>query len=224
MKKNTLKKITLILSILLILAMSTVVSINCYVKNSSAKNIVSTQEFDNLNNYDCIVVLGCGVQANGKPSAMLSDRLKRATELYKLGVAPKILMSGDHGREGYDEVNTMKDYALSHGVSEEDIFLDHAGFSTYETMYRAKEIFGAEKIIVITQQYHLYRALYIADKLGLEAIGVNSDYRIYAGQKYRDAREIAARCKDFVTCIIKPEPTFLGETIPVSGDGRKSWD
>lgn len=224
MKKNTLKKITLTLSILLILAMSTVFLINCYVKNSSAKNIVSTQELDNLNNYDCIVVLGCGVQADGKPSAMLSDRLKRATELYKLGVAPKILMSGDHGREGYDEVNTMKDYALSHGVSEEDIFLDHAGFSTYETMYRAKEIFGAEKIIVVTQQYHLYRALYIADKLGLEAVGVNSDYRIYAGQKYRDAREIAARCKDFVTCIIKPEPTFLGETIPVSGDGRKSWD
>lgn len=224
MKKNTLKKITLTLSILLILAMSTVFLINCYVKNSSAKNIVSTQEIDNLNNYDCIVVLGCGVQADGKPSAMLSDRLKRATELYKLGVAPKILMSGDHGREGYDEVNTMKDYALSHGVSEEDIFLDHAGFSTYETMYRAKEIFGAEKIIVVTQQYHLYRALYIADKLGLEAVGVNSDYRIYAGQKYRDAREIAARCKDFVTCIIKPEPTFLGETIPVSGDGRKSWD
>ena len=113
----------------------------------------------------------------------------------------------------------MKDYTIKNGIKSEDIFMDHAGFSTYESIYRAKEIFKAKKIVIVTQKYHLYRALYIANKLGLEAYGVNSDPRRYSGASYRELREVLARNKDFFKCIIKPKPTYLGEVIPVSGNG-----
>ena len=133
-------------------------------------------------------------------------------------------MSGDNGQEGYDEVNVMKDYAIEKGIPSEDIFMDHAGFSTYESIYRAKEIFQVKKAIIITQKYHLYRALYIANKLDLDVIGVGADPRTYSGQIFREAREILARNKDFVQVIFKIKPTYLGETIPVSGDGNITND
>ena len=114
----------------------------------------------------------------------------------------------------------MKAVALENGVPSEDVFMDHAGFSTYESMYRAKEIFGADKIIIVTQSYHLYRALYIARSLGIEAYGVASDQHTYRGQLIRDAREAAARAKDLVYTVAKPLPTYLGEPISLSGDGN----
>ena len=113
----------------------------------------------------------------------------------------------------------MKQYAIDAGIPSADIFKDHAGFSTYETVYRAKEIFDAQRVIIVTQAYHLYRALYIAEKMGLEAYGVASDYHTYVGQSMREGREILARCKDFAISVWKPEPTFLGDVIPVSGSG-----
>jgi vancomycin permeability regulator SanA len=118
----------------------------------------------------------------------------------------------------------MKQYAIENGVPSEHVFMDHAGFSTYETVYRAKEIFEADKVIIITQEYHLYRALYIADKLGLEAYGVSADLNKYAGQSMRDFREVLARCKDWAMCIFKPEPTYLGDSIPVNGKGDVTND
>ena len=133
-------------------------------------------------------------------------------------------MSGDHGREHYNEVGAMKNYALERSVPSENVFMDHAGFSTYETMYRAKEIFKAKKVVIVTQEYHLYRALYIARQLGLEAYGVAADVRTYGGQSMRDAREVLARCKDFALCLFKPEPTYLGDPIPVSGNGDVTND
>ena len=128
-------------------------------------------------------------------------------------------MSGDHGRTDYNEVETMKQYAIDEGIDSENIFMDHAGFSTYESIYRAKEVFGVKKMVIITQEYHLYRALYIAEKLGIEAYGVASDYHIHAGQSMRDLREVLARAKDFVTTIVKPEPTYLGDFIDIHGNG-----
>ncbi len=124
----------------------------------------------------------------------------------------------------YDEVNAMKQYAVENGVSSVHVFMDHAGFSTYETVYRAREVFEADKVIIITQEYHLYRALYIADKLGLEAYGVSADLNKYAGQSMRDFREVLARCKDWAMCILKPEPTYLGDSIPVNGNGDVTND
>ena len=201
------------------LGVSIVLGLNAYVKNVGGDNIITPEKAVNLEDVDCIIVLGCLVKDNGNPSDMLSDRLERGIDLYKNGAAPKIIMSGDHGKTDYDEVNEMKQIAIDAGIPSSDVFMDHAGFSTYESIYRAKEIFEADKIIIVTQEYHLYRALYIAEKLGIEAYGVNADYHTYRGQVNRDVREVLARCKDFVTVIIKPEPTYLGETIPVSGDG-----
>ena len=155
---------------------------------------------------------------------MLNDRLLVGIELYKNDASEKILMSGDHGREEYDEVNVMKQFAIDKGVTSEDVFMDHAGFSTYESMYRAINIFKAKKVIIVTQGYHLYRALYIAKNLGLEAYGVNSDLRNYEGQTYLNRREVLARNKDFFSVIFKPEPTYLGEEIPVSGNGDLTND
>lgn len=220
MKKKRLLIITLIVLICLaVIGAATVLGVNDYVKKIGRNNIITPEEAAELNDADCIVVLGCQVKGNGKPSDMLADRLKRGIELYEQGSAPKIIMSGDHGRTEYDEVNTMKQVAIESGVPSSDIFMDHAGFSTYESLYRAKEIFEADKLIIVTQEYHLYRALYIAEQLGIEAYGVNSDYHTYWGQSNREAREILARCKDFVKTIFKPEPTYLGETIPVRGNG-----
>ena len=195
-----------------------VLGINLYVRLSAKKQIIKEDEYKELSDVDCIIILGAGIWGD-KPSPMLEDRLLEGIKLYKNNVSNKIIMSGDHGREEYDEVNTMKNYAIENGVLSEDIFMDHAGFSTYESIYRAKEIFKAKKIVIVTQKYHLYRALYIANKLGIEAYGVGSDPRQYVGATYREIREILARDKDFVKCIFKLKPTYLGETIPVSGNG-----
>ena len=225
-RRKTLKillKIFIVLVILGIIGICTALGISGYVKSSASDRIISPEAAAELRDIDCIIVLGCRV--NGEtPSPMLSDRLKRGVELYKSGAAPKLLMSGDHGRVSYDEVNAMKSFAVDSGVPSEDVFMDHAGFSTYETMYRAKEVFAAEKVLIVTQSYHLYRAVYIAEGLGLEAYGVSSDLQRYVNQTRMDLREILARDKDFFYVLLKPEPTYLGDVIPISGSGDLTND
>lgn len=213
-----MKKIIMIIIIILIVIMCLALTINFSIIIKENKKIISKEDAKNIDNIDCILILGAGIWGD-KPSPMLEDRLLEGINLYKQGVSKKIIMSGDHSTENYDEVNIMKDFAIEKGVPSEDIFMDHAGFSTYESIYRVKEIFGCKKIIIVTQKYHLYRALYIADKFDVESYGVNSDPRQYAGQFLREIREILARDKDFLKCIFKPNPTYLGETIQVSGNG-----
>jgi len=220
-KHKWIKRVLLTILILAVVAFSAIFSINAYVISASMGNIISADEASSLGNVDCILVLGCFV-SNGTPSEMLNDRLLQGVELYDLKASGKLIMSGDHGQVDYDEVNVMKKFAEDRGVPSEDIFMDHAGFSTYESMYRARDIFQAKKIIIVTQKYHLYRALYIAKALGLDAYGVASDPREYYGQNYREVREILARNKDFFTSIFKPKPTYLGDVIPVNGDGNAS--
>lgn len=217
--RNPIKKILKIILILAIAAILAVIAINLYMYSSVKDRIYHSDELK-LNEFDCILVLGAGVRDDGSPSHMLEDRLIVGKELYDSGVSEYLLLTGDHGREGYDEVNCMKNYMLENGVPREPIFLDHAGFSTYESLYRAKEIFGAEKVVIVTQGYHLYRALFIADSLGLDAVGATADLRTYVGQSMRETREIAARVKDFFYTIFKPEPTYLGEKIPLEGSGE----
>lgn len=223
-KKKIILRIFLTLVALGVLGMACLLGINAYVKGSTADHILSAQEAASLTDVDCILVLGCGVWGDGQPSHMLEDRLKMSLELHGLGASEKLLMSGDHGQVNYDEVNVMKSFAVDAGVASADVFMDHAGFSTYESMYRAKEIFQADKIIIVSQEYHLYRAIYIARQLGIEAYGVAADYRSYVGQSARDLREVLARVKDWVGCIFKPEPTYLGESIPIWGDGNLTND
>ena len=213
-----MKKVFKYILIVIIIIILIVFGINIYVKVTTKKQIIKLEDCLKIGEFDCIIVFGAGVWGD-KPSPMLEDRLKEAISLYKNNVASKILMSGDHGTKGYDEVNIMKQYAIDAGIPSEDIFMDHAGFSSYDTIYRAKEIFKAKKVIVVTQKYHIYRTLYIANQLGIEAYGVNSDSREYRGQTYREIREVLARNKDFIKCIFKPKPTCLGETIPVNGNG-----
>lgn len=219
MSMRTNKKIMLGVAGILCIAVIGALCINVYVKNVCGKYILLSEDAVNKD-AECIVVLGCGVKSDGTPSDMLEDRLIRGIELYKAGAASKLLMSGDHGSDEYDEVGAMKRYAIEAGVPAEDIFMDHAGFSTYESIYRAKEIFGVKKLIIVTQEYHLYRALYIAQSLGMEAYGVASDYRTYAGQSMRDVRELLARCKDFFISILRPKPTYMGDEIPINGNGN----
>ena len=211
-----------------LLALIVVFSLNAMVKNNARDYILTSGQAAELENVDCILVLGCGVRDDGSPSHMLEDRLKRGLELYQLGAAPKLLMSGDHDRKGYDEVATMKAFVMAQGVDSEAVFMDHAGFSTYESMYRARDIFQVKKLIIVSQGYHLYRAVYIARQLGMEAYGVASDYRSYSGQTVRDIREVLARVKDVLTCLFQPKPTYLGDAIPISGNGDstndENWD
>lgn len=218
MKRIIIGMIIVVLVVLIIL-----LGINFFVIAKTKNKILNEEQAKELEDVDCILILGAGIWGEN-PSPMLEDRLLQGISLYQNGVANRIVMSGDHGRDNYDEVNVMKRFAIEKGVKSEDIFMDHAGFSTYDSMYRAKDIFEAKKIVIVTQKYHMYRAVYIAEQLGLEAYGVNSDPRAYAGQTMREFREVLARDKDWFKCIIKPEPTYLGETIPVSGNGDVTND
>ncbi len=217
MKRKYKAVIFVVLGIVLLIGIAAV-SLSVYMVKATEKNIFTADTFKNDEKADCILILGAGVK-DGKPKPMLRDRLLAGIELYKSGAAEKIIMSGDHGRADYDEVNVMRAFALEQGVSAEDIFLDHAGFSTYDSVYRAKNIFGAENIIILSQKYHLYRALYIAESLGVKAAGVSADLNPYGGQLKRDIREIIARDKDFFKCIVKPEAEIMGDKIPLDGDG-----
>lgn len=218
--KRTAQAIAIVMIVLLVL----IFGINAYVRFSVRGRILTREEMTSVQGTDCIIVLGCSVRPDGSPSYMLYDRIMQGVECYNAGMAPKLLMSGDHGQSNYDEVNTMKDQAIGEGVPSSDIFMDHAGFSTYETMYRAKEIFQAKKVVIVTQKYHLYRAVYIAKQLGMDAYGVIADKRTYTKQTYREIREIAARVKDFFSVIVKPQPTYDGEIIPIDGDGNVTND
>ena len=211
-----IKRFLIVLLILLIgfFAMS------FYVVFSGSSEIIDTPEKDS---YDCILVLGCGVYADGTPTPMLRDRLDKGVELYKAGYAPKLLLSGDNGQVEYNEVEAMKNYVLSLNVPEEDIFLDHAGFSTYESMFRAGAIFDANDVLVVTQKYHEFRALHIGKALGMNVKGISASEISYAGASLREAREVVARAKDFIKCIYKPDPTYLGDKIDLKGDGRVTW-
>ena len=173
---------------------------------------------------DAILVLGAFVFQDGAPCAILEDRLSVAFDLYKRGLAPKLLLSGDHGRKDYDEVNAMRAFLEEKGVPPQDIFLDHAGFDTYNSMYRARDVFKAHRLLVVTQRFHLIRALYLAQGLGLEAEGVASDLREYQGMGRLQIREMGARLKAFYEVNRGTAPVFLGDAIPLEGDARATHD
>lgn len=216
-KLNILKKIMISLVAIVLVIVLALGLTNIYVIGSTHSRIITEEEAADLN-ADCVLVLGAAIWGN-YPSPMLEDRLITGIDLYKLGASERMLMSGDHGSLYYDEVGVMKAYAIENGVPSSHIFLDHAGFNTYSSMYRARDIFLAEKVVIVTQKYHLYRAIYLAKHMGLDAYGVASDPRTYRGQSMRDIREILARSKDFIKLTVEPKPKYLGDTIPLTGDG-----
>ena len=223
--KIVLKRILIVSIIFFAVAIIAFASVNIYVISYASRYILTTEDASNLSNVDCITVLGAHVKEDGSPSYMLESRLAKAIELYNAGVSPKILMTGDHGQKEYDEVNNMMKYVLANSdIKKENVFLDHAGFSTYESAYRAKAIFNVNKSVFVTQKYHLYRTIYNARKNGIEAYGVASDDYQWPGMLYYRFRESLAVFKDFFACLFNVRPTCLGETIPVSGTAEATHD
>lgn len=211
--KLLIATIFLLISFVFIIDIDVIFTSKQYIKTNYSK----------LKNVDCILILGAGIW-DDEPSPMLKDRLDKGIELYKNNVSGKLLMSGDHVSEEHDEVNVMKKYAINNNVNSIDIFMDHAGISTYDSIYRLKEIFGVKKVVIVTQKYHLYRAIFIARSLGIEAYGVSAEDIHYNGQVLREVREILARDKDFVKSLFKVKSKYSGETVLVSGDGNVTND
>ena len=199
-------------------------AVNGCVIYKTGSYILNADEAAVLSDVDCILVLGAAVKPDKTPSNMLYDRIMTGVNLYKLGASKDIIMSGDHGSNDYNEVETMKKYAIASGVPSNAIYMDHAGFSTYDSLYRARNIFGVNKIIIVSQKYHLYRAIYLAKSLGMEAYGVPADLRSYSGQFKREIREILARNKDFILAKTKPQSKYLGDTIILNENGDVTND
>ena len=180
---------------------------------------------DQLPHAQAAIVLGARVWQGGTPSATLADRIDGGIALYQAGLVDKILLSGDHGQHTYDEVNAMRRRVLDAGVPPADVFLDHAGFSTYQTMYRARDVFEVKTAIVVTQRFHLARSVYTARQLGLDATGYAADRRRYRNAAKNAIRETLARCKAAAeVLVLRPKPRYLGDAIPITGDGRATWD
>ena len=214
----------LIRAVLIILALAIILVVVVLVIDAQVASVGQDRlvTLEDAPAADCVIVPGAQVFANGTPSQMLQDRLDVALAYYNSGKTDRILVSGDNGQLDYNEVIVMRNYLLEQGVPIEAIFLDHAGFDTYDTMYRARDIFLVEKAVVVTQEFHLLRALYIGQELGLDVYGVASDPRTYAGADYYRLREYFARVKAFLDCLFHAKPTYLGETIPITGDGRST--
>lgn len=216
-----MKKFYIVLSFI-ILIVATIITVNVYIEKSIKNRIYSSPQ--EIPPAYTALVLGAHVSKEGTPSSFLKDRLDMALELYKRGKIKRFLLSGDHGTKIYDEVNNMRYYLLEKGVDTRDIFLDHAGFDTYNSIVRAKEIFEVKEMIIVTQEFHLARALYIAQHKGLQAYGIMADKENYGSLKYLQFRERIARLKAFWEVLINKSPHFLGEKIPITGDSRSSYD
>ena len=223
-KKHKLLSIVISKCLIVFLAVCIIiVGLNGLVILSTRDKVTSPAKADTA---DCILVLGCGLHDDGTPGRMLTRRLDTAIELYKLGKAPKLLMSGDHGRNNYDEVNAMKRYAVEHGIPPEDVFMDHAGFCTYDSAVRAKQIFGCESVLIVTQPYHLYRSIWNAEKQGMKAQGVPAEMYNY-GRRYTAwlyIREAFARVKDTFVSILRLPASVMGDPIDIHGNGAASDD
>lgn len=228
--RKKLKQALMILLLLILIPTLIIVGINIHMLNFSSKYIVSEKkELLTITeiNFQTVIVLGAYVYENGQPCPMLEDRLIQGLNTLESALTDKIILSGDHGTRGYDEVNAMKNFVFEQGIEKEYVFLDHAGFSTYDSIIRAKEIFNVESAVISTQKYHLTRAVYIARKSGIDAYGISADLRIYPRSEMTRyiLREWLARTKDFFYVIfIKPKPTYLGDKIPITGGSDYSYD
>ena len=200
-------------------------SINYYIVKSTEDYVFT--DINKLPKVDAIIVLGAKV-SNENLSNVLESRLVAGVNIIYANKAQAILLSGDHGQKDYDEVNSMRKYIFrrNFNIQKEQIFMDHAGFDTYDSMFRAKEIFGIKSAIIVTQDFHINRSIYIARNLGIEAYGFSTDESMFPQSLRRSwkIREVLSRVKAFKDVLINSNPTYLGEKIPISGNGMKSWD
>ena len=204
-----IKKILRVFGVLLcigLLILSLTFTINTKIITSSYGKIID--DYPALSDYDCILVLGAGVKADGSPTPMLADRLSRGAELYAITASDVLSLTGDSVKPSYDETTAMYTYAIEHNIPEEDIIVDKYGIATYDSLYRAKDIFGYNKIIIVTQRYHMYRSLYLAESLGIDSVGVCAEDIRYTFQSLRDIRELLACVKAFGSATFKPLPAY----------------
>lgn len=198
--KKVIDKTLQIITLIVAVSMALIAVINLYVVMSVSARIKDYESFDG--HYDYIIVLGCGIINNSIPTDLMVDRLDMAIRLYEDGAAPKILLSGDHRVDDYNEVAVMKTYMLDRGIPEDVIVCDDYGLSTSETMERASRLFGVKSAIIVTQKYHLSRAVYLAGNYGIECEGVIATGHTFVAQPYYSAREYLARVKDFILCLV----------------------
>jgi len=157
------------------------------------------------------IVFGAGYNGTAL-SDVLFDRVTTGVQLYKAGKVHKLLMTGDNGRTGYSEPDAMKAAAIERGVPAKDIYCDYAGFHTYDSLYRARDIFGVKRAILVTQTYHLHRALYTGRKLGLDVAGVAAEHRVYVHQRVYNEREFVSTIAAWIDLnVTHPLPHFLGK-------------
>jgi SanA protein len=177
----------------------------------------SVEQLGKIERPQAVLVLGAAVYASGNPSPVLKDRLDYAYQVYEYYDGKiAVIVSGDNGTVEYNETKAMYDYLISKGVNADDIYRDYAGFNTYDSIYRAGYIFKVQSIIICTQRFHIYRALYIAKRLGFKAYGYAAENKSIYNMTYNHIRESLARIKAVMeTDIMKRQPKYLGDPIPV---------
>lgn len=219
--KNKIKKISLVSLALALLTMLAIFILNHKIKITTEDHIYNT--LDEVPTAHTAIVLGASVKSNGNLSIMLRDRVESALLLYNKGKVKRFLLSGDNGSVSYNEPKAMKKYLIERGVPEEHIYLDYAGFDTYDSMYRAKAVFEVDDAIIVTQGFHLPRAVFIARKLNLNYNGYTGDKRIYAHQDYNIKREFLANIKAYLELAFSKDPTYLGSKIPITGPPQSNY-
>lgn len=202
------------------LALAALVAVGLVVVVVNAAVLVGGSRQADSGPVDCALVLGAGVADDGTPSWVLHDRLAEGLALYRAGRVKRIVVSGDHGRPDYDEPNAMRSWLEARGVPPSAIFMDHAGFDTYSSVWRAKHVFGASRLVIVTQRFHLPRALWVARSLGMEAEGAAADRRLYRGAAWFEVREVISRTKAFVDVAGGRRPRHVGPRISLEQDGR----
>jgi SanA protein len=199
--------------LVLLLPVVFVASIPFYVKYKVRYKIYVNVE--NVEAKEFAIVLGAGIKKNGTPGSYLSQRLNAVLKLYEAKKIKKILLTGDNGAAKHDEISVMNNYLIKHGVPQNIIFADYAGFDTYSSMERADKIFGLKEAIIVSQGYHLPRSIYIAQNKGIDALGFTSQSSY--GKKRYLMREWAATIKSFFDCIYNRNAKFYGKKVNTSG-------
>jgi len=213
--KRNIKRISLILGSLLLAIFLFTIILSQYIKHTTASLIYTTMQ--EVPETHTAIVLGASVKGDGHLSTILEDRVETAYRLYQQGKVKRLLLSGDHGSKYYDEPTAMKAYLVNKGIPAEHIYLDYAGFDTYDSMYRSQAVFEVKDALIITQNFHLPRALYIARRLDLNYKGFVSDLHHYNHESSNKKRELLANVKAFMELSYKKKPTYLGEKIPING-------